>query len=83
MEFIHSLALCANRKMRPSPRVWLNFDMSLLLLLAGDVSLNPDSGVRGLRLGTVIVRSMGDKVLIYLISSSVIVSTYWAPQRPG
>ena len=48
--------------MRPPPRVRLKFDMSLLLLLAGDVSLNPGPGMRGLRLGTVNVRSMRDKV---------------------
>ena len=36
----------------------VDFDFSLLLLLAGDVSLNPVPGVRGLRLGTVNARSM-------------------------
>ena len=48
--------------MRPSPRVQLDFEFSLLLLLAADVSLNPGPGVRGLRLGTVNARSMWDKV---------------------
>ena len=47
--------------MRPPPRVQLDFDFSLLLLLAGDVSLNPGPGVRGLRLGTVNARSIWDK----------------------
>ena len=47
--------------MWPPPRVRLNLDMSLLLLLAGDVSLNPGPGVRNLRLGTVNARSMRDK----------------------
>ena len=44
--------------MRPPPRVQLDFEFPLLLLLAGDVSLNPGSVVRGLRLGTVNARSM-------------------------
>ena len=48
--------------MRPPPRVQLDFEFSLLLLLAGDVSLNPGPGVRGLHLGTVNARSMRDKV---------------------
>ena len=47
--------------MRPPPRVQLDFEFSLLLLLAGDVILNPGPGVRGLRLGTVNARSMRDK----------------------
>ena len=61
LESVPSLFLCGNRKMRPPPRVQLDFDFSLLLLLAGDVSLNPGPSVRGLRLGTVNARSMRDK----------------------
>ena len=47
--------------MRPPPRVQLDFEFSLLLLLAGDVSLNPGPGVCGLRLETVKAHSMQDK----------------------
>ena len=61
LESVPSLFLCCNRKMRPPPRVQLDFEFSLLLLLAGDVSLNPGPGVPGLRLGTVNARSMRDK----------------------
>ena len=61
LESVPSLFLCCNRKKRPAPRVQLDFDYSLLLLLAGDVSLNPGPGVRGLRLGTVNALSMRDK----------------------
>ena len=46
--------------MQSPPLVWLNFDFSFLLVLAGDVSLNPGPGVRGLHAGTVNVRSMWD-----------------------
>ena len=53
--------LCCNWKMRPPPRVQVDFEFSLLLLLAGDFSLNPGPGVRGLRLGTVNGHSMRDK----------------------
>ena len=47
--------------MQPPPQVQLDFDFSLLLLLAEDVSLNPGPSVRGLRLGTVNAHSMWDK----------------------
>ena len=47
--------------MRPPPSVQLDFEFSLLLLLAGDVSLNPGPGVRDLHLGAVNGRSMRDK----------------------
>ena len=49
--------------MRPPPRVQLDFEFPLLLLLAGHVSLNPGPGVRGLRLGTVNAHSIQDKTL--------------------
>ena len=47
--------------MRLPPRVKLNLVLSLLLLLAGDVSLNPGPVAPNLRLGTVNARSMRDK----------------------
>ena len=60
--------------MRPPPRVQLDFEFSLLLLLAGDVSFNPGPGVRGLRLATVNARSMRDKApaLSVLVASKSI-----------
>ena len=61
LEAVPSLFLCCNREMRPPPRVQLDFEFTLLLLLAGDVSLNPGLGVRGLRLGTVNARFMPDE----------------------
>ena len=61
LERIPSLFLCANRRMRLPPRVKLNLGLSLLLLLAGDVSLNPGPVAPNLRLGTVNARSMRDK----------------------
>ena len=62
LESIPSLFLCGNRKMRPPPQVQLDFDFSLLLLLTGDVSLNPGPSGHGLRLGTVNACSTWDKV---------------------
>ena len=47
--------------MRLPPRFKLNLGLSLLLLLAGDVSLNPGPVAPNLRLGTVNARSMRDK----------------------
>ena len=61
LESVPSLFLCCNSKMCPPPRVQFDFEFSLLLLLAGDVSLNPGPGVHGLRLGTVNALSMRDK----------------------
>ena len=57
--------------MRPPPQVQLDFDFSLLLLLAGDVSPNPSPDMCGLRLGTVNARSIRDKapVLSDLVAS--------------
>ena len=48
--------------MRLPHRIKLNLGLSLLLLLAGDVSLNPDPVAPNLRLGTVNARSIEDKV---------------------
>ena len=47
--------------MQPPPQFQLNLDVSFLLLLAGNVSLNPCSTVDGLHLGTVNARSMQNK----------------------
>ena len=47
--------------MRLTPCVKLNLGLSLLLLLAGDVSLNPGPVAPNLRLGTVNAHSMRDK----------------------
>ena len=57
----HLFSFVATEKCAPPPRVQLDFEFSLLLLLAGDVSLNPGPGVRGPRLGTVNACSMRDK----------------------
>ena len=61
LERIPCLYLCANRRMRLPPRVKLNIGLSLLLLLAGGVSLDPGPVAPNLRLGTVNARSMRDK----------------------
>ena len=61
LEQIPSLFLCANRRMRLSPRVKLNLGLPLLLLLAGDVSLNPGPVAPNLPLETVNARSTRDK----------------------
>ena len=61
LERIPCLYLCANRRMWLPPRVKLNLGLSLLLLLARDVSLNPGPVAPNLRLGTVNARSMRDK----------------------
>ena len=59
----HRFLLFVNRKLPPPPpRVQFNFYFSLLLLLAGDVSLNPGSVVRGLCLGVFNAHSMQDKM---------------------
>ena len=47
--------------MRLPPRVKLNLGLSLVFLLAADVSLNPGPVAPNLRLGTVNARSMRDK----------------------
>ena len=61
MESVPSIFLCCNGNIRPPPRVRLDFEFSLLLLLAGDVSLNPDPNVHGLHLGSVNACSTRDK----------------------
>ena len=61
LERIPCLYLCASRRMRLPPCVKLNLGLFLLLLLAGDVSLNPGPVAPNLRRGTVNARSMRDK----------------------
>ena len=61
LERIPCLFLRANRRMRLPPRIKLNLGLSLLLLLAGDGSLNPGPVAPNLRLGTVNARSIRDK----------------------
>ena len=46
--FIFQLVLSADQRMRLPPQVRLDLSLSLLLLLAGDASLNPGPGVRNL-----------------------------------
>ena len=55
-----SFPLCEQENALP-PRVRLNLGLSLLLLLAGDVSLNPGPVAPNLHLRTVNARSMRDK----------------------
>ena len=71
LQSIPSLFLCGNRKRRPPPPVQLDLDFSLLLILTGDVSLNPGPGVPGLHLGTINARSIRDKApaLLDLVTS--------------
>lgn len=54
---IPCLHICSNRRLLPIPKTRTDFNTSLLLLLAGDVSLNPGP----LRVGTVNTRSYRDK----------------------
>ena len=61
LDRIPCLYLCANRRMRLPPPVKLNLGLSLFLLLAGDVSLNPSPVAPNLCLGTVNTRPMRDK----------------------
>ena len=61
LQAIPYIFLCSNRKMQPPHRVQLDFDFTLLFLLAGDISLNPGPSVHGLCLRTVNARSMQDK----------------------
>ena len=56
-----ALNVCCNRKLLPLPRSKLGFRPSLLLLLAGDVAVNPGPVTRNLRIGTINTRSMRDK----------------------
>ena len=69
-----SLSLCDNRKMLPPHRIWRNLAFFLILLLAGDVSLNPGPSVCGLCLGTVNARPRGIRCQLYrdLVTSNVI-----------
>ena len=55
-----ALNICFNRKLLPLPRTRPNLTVQLLLLLAGDVSVNPGPS-HNLRAATVNARSMRDK----------------------
>ena len=55
-----SLHMCFNRRLLPLPRSRSDFSTALLLLLAGDVSVNPGP-THSLRVGTINARSMRDK----------------------
>lgn len=65
-----ALNICCNRKLLPLPRTKLNLSVGLLLLLAGDVSVNPGP-THNLRVGSINARSMRAKapVLTDLIST--------------
>ena len=56
------LNLCFNHKLLPIPRSRPTFKLAIILLLAGDVSLNPGPAVRrNIRLATTNVRSIRDQ----------------------
>lgn len=55
-----TLHMCCDRKLLPLPRSHLHFSTALLLLLSGDVSVNPGPP-RSLRVATINARSMRDK----------------------
>jgi len=66
LSYLHSLPclnLCFNRKVLPIPRSEPTFKLAIILLLAGDVSLNPGPDVRrNIRVATTNVRSIRDKI---------------------
>ncbi len=57
------LHICCNRKLLPLPHTRPNLSLcsSLLLLLAGDIAVNPGPASSNLRIGTVNARSMREK----------------------
>ena len=65
LTYLHSLPclnLCFNRKLLPIPCSRPTFKLALILLLAGDVSLNPGPVVRhNIRLATTNIRSIREK----------------------
>ena len=67
LSFLHSLPclnLCFNHKLLPIPCSTPTFKLAIILLLAGDVSLNPGPAVRrNIRLATTNVRSIRDKTV--------------------
>ena len=85
LSFLHSLPclnLCFNRKLLPIPRSTPK--LAIILLLSGDVSLNPGPAVRrNIRLATTNVRSIRDKtaslsdLLIYKIIDILAVIEIW------
>ena len=59
------LTVCTDRKLSPIPRSNPNVVVSLLLLLSGDISLNPGpslSLINNVRMDIIIVRSISDKI---------------------
>ena len=65
LTYLHCLPclnLCFNRKLLPIPRSTPTFKLALILLLAGDVSLNPGPVVRhNIRLATTNICSIREK----------------------
>ncbi len=78
LSHLHSLPclnLCFNRKLLPIPRSKPTFKLAIILLLAGDVSLNPGPAIRrNIRVATTNVRSIRDKTasLTDLLTSKTI-----------
>ena len=59
------LTVCTDRKLSPIPRSNPNVVVSLLLLLSGDISLNPGpspSPINNVRMATINVRSISNKI---------------------
>ena len=56
-----ALYVCCHRRLLPLPPSRLTFASTFLLLLAGDVSVNPGPSSTSLRMGTLNVRSIRDK----------------------
>ena len=65
ISILHSLPclhVCYNRKLLPIPRSTPTLKLAIILLLAGDVSLNPGPSVRrNIRVATTNIRSVRDK----------------------
>ena len=76
LSFLHSLPclnLCFNSKLPPMPRSTPTFKLAIILLLAGDVSLNPGSAVKSnIRLATTNVRSIRGRQLHLEVSLSTL-----------
>ena len=88
LSFLHSLPclnLCFNRKLLPVPRSMPTFKLAIIILLAGDVSLNPGPAVRrNIRLATTNVQSIRGKTASLNDSLiSIKKYTFLLPLRPG
>ena len=82
LTYLHSLSclnLCVNLTLLPIPRSRLTFKLAFILLLAGDVNLNPGPVVRhNIRLATTNIRSIREKntsVRELLISKAIYILT--------